>query len=313
MKAVAVLFFLVSLFLSILFPAIAIAFPFIIAVAFGIYGVLRSALGHLDLLNDVPNALRVFLAALAGYFMTLDRVYLFPALGLLLLITSIYLNDEFQRRALYSMRTGRKGGSFALLGIDGSGKSSHSATTSEWLQRRGYRVELMPFHRYLFVERLSSLSSGARGGSGTVRRRNPIRPVLSLVDNLILQISSSLGCRVEGTVVIYDRFIWSTFIKYEALGYPVRPLSGLYLLPRPLFAIVLDVPVEKSLGVIDSRTSHIRYPRPVLQQERERYLKIAEQRGYPVIDATASFDEVQAEIEGHLSSLFPPTAGASAP
>jgi thymidylate kinase len=110
--------------------------------------------------------------------------------------------------------------------------------------------------------------------------------------------------------VIYDRFIWSTFIKYEALGYPVKPLAPLYLLPRPLFAVVLDVSVDKSLRVIDERVSHIHYPRSVLEHERERYLQIARKNGYPVIDATGPFDEVQSRIEGQLVHLFPMVKGA---
>ncbi len=167
----------------------------------------------------------------------------------------------------------------------------------------------MPFHRYLFVERLSTISSGGRRGSKARRRGNPLRPVLSLLDNLLLQLSSSIGCRIEGTVVIYDRFIWSTYIKYEALGYPVRPLAFLYLLPRPLFAVVLDVPVDKSLRVIDERVAHIHYPRAVLEHERESYLRIARRNGYPVIDATGSFEDVQATIEGHLARLFPQVSG----
>jgi dTMP kinase len=313
MKATAVLFFLVSIVLSAYLPGLGPAFPFVFAVAFGLYGIGRSASRKLDPLNDLPNALRVFIASLGGYLMTLDRVFIFPSAGLLLLLLSVFLNDEFQRRALHSLRKGQRGGSVALLGIDGSGKSSHSAVTSEWLRGRGYRVKLMPFHRYIFVERLSSISSAVRGGSPAARRRNPLRPVVSLMDNLLLQVSSSIGCRIEGTVVIYDRFIWSTYIKYEALGYPVRPLSHLYLLPRPLYAMVLDVPVEKSLNVIDSRVAHIRYPRPVLQQERERYLRIARTNGYPVIDATDSFEDVQAKIEGHLANLFPRVTGARAP
>jgi thymidylate kinase len=81
-------------------------------------------------------------------------------------------------------------------------------------------------------------------------------------------------------------------------------------MPRPSLAIVLDVPVEKSLGVIDRRVAHIRYPRAVLQQERERYLEIARRNGYPVIDATAPFQEVQTAIEGHLANLFPASTGA---
>jgi len=312
MKAVVAIFFLASLVLSALLPRFALAIPFAFAVAFGAYGIGRSASRHLKTLNDAPNALRVFLGSAGGYLMTLDRVFIFPSLGVLLLLGGVYLNDEYQRRALFSLRVGRRGGSVALLGIDGSGKSSHSAVTSRWLQERGYRVELMPFHRYIFVEKLSSISSGVARGRTVRRRGNPLRPVVSLVDNLLLQISSSIGCRLEGTVVIYDRFIWSTFIKYEALGYPVKPLEPLYLLPRPLFAVVLDVPVDKSLRVIDERVSHIHYPRTVLEHERERYLQIVRKNGYPVIDATGPFDDVQSRIEGRLAHLFPPVKGSKA-
>src|SRR6202035_180334 len=120
---------------------------------------------HLDPLNDVPNALRVFLASLGGYFVTLTGTFVFPSAGILLLIAALYLNDEFQRRALQALITGRKGGSVALLGIDGSGKSSHSTVTGTWLQERGYLCTVTPFHRYLFVERLASISS-ARGNGG---------------------------------------------------------------------------------------------------------------------------------------------------
>lgn len=310
MKATVVLFFGASLVLAAAFHSIAIVVPFVFGIAFALYGIASSASRGLDPLNDLPNALRVFLASFGGYLMTLDQVFVFPSAGILLLLSGVFLNDEFQRRTLYSLRTGRKGGSVALLGIDGSGKSSHSRITSGWLERRGYRVKLMPFHRYLFVEKLSSLSSSARNQKSPARR-NPLRPVLSLADNLLLQISSSLGCRVEGTVVIYDRFIWSTYIKYEALGYPVKPLAWLYLLPRPRFAIVLDVPVERSLSVIDERASHIRYPRSVLERERSRYLGIAERNGYPIFDSTAPFEKVQSEIEWTLSALFPITRGVN--
>ena len=88
---------------------------------------------------------------------------------------------------------------------------------------------------------------------------------MSLLDNLVLQLSSSIGCMIEGRVVIFDRFIWSTYVKYKALGYPVGAISGLYLLPKPTFALVLDVPVEKSLRVIYERVAHIHYPSEVLR------------------------------------------------
>jgi thymidylate kinase len=321
MKLVSMASFVVALLLSLLLPVAGLLLPVFFGAAFGAYGIAVSFARHLDPLNDVPNALRVFLASLGGFFVTLTGAFVFPSVGVLLLAAALYLNDEFQRRALHALVTGTKGGSVALLGIDGSGKSSHSTVTGKWLRERGYLCAVMPFHRYLFVERLASISSaagGKGGGGGGDRFRfkrggNPLRPVASLLDNLVLQLLSSVGCRLEGKVVIYDRFIWSTYVKYRALGYPVRPISGLYLSPRPTFALVLNVPVEKSLQVIDERVAHIHYPREVLESERQQYLEIARRGGYPVIDATAPFEEVQEKIESHLSLFFPPVGrGAKA-
>jgi dTMP kinase len=311
MKIVSSAFFFLALLLSLLIPASGLLLPVFFAAAFAAYGTARSLARRLDPLNDVPNALRVFLASLGGVFMTQAQVFIFPSSGALLLMTALYLNDEFQRRALHALRTGRRGGSIAFLGIDGSGKSSHAIVTGKWLEERGYRCSVMPFHRYLFVERLAAISSGGRRGGGKRDRfrfksgGNPLRPVVSLLDNLVLQLTSSLGCGLEGRVVIYDRFIWSTYIKYKALGYPVKAISSLYLAPRPTLAVVLDVPVEKSLRVIDERVAHIHYSAEVLRAEREEYLAIAAGRGYPVIDATDSFDLVQERIESHIQGLFP--------
>jgi dTMP kinase len=311
MKLVSIAFFLVTVLLSLLFSRGTVFLPIFFGAAFGAYGIARSFARHLDPLNDVPNALRVFLGSLGGYLVTLTQVYIFPSLGILSLASAVYLNDEFQRRALHALGTGRRGGSVALLGIDGSGKSSHAAVTGRWLEARGYRCTVMPFHRYLFVERLAAVSSAVRSGAEREDRfrfkrgGNPLRPVASLFDNLVLQLASSIGCRVEGRVVIYDRFIWSTYIKYEALGYPVKPISGLYLAPKPTSAVVLDVPVDKSLRVIDERVAHIHYPKEVLASERAQYLEIARRNGYPVIDATASFEEVQEKIQSRLGGLFP--------
>ncbi|HUK74362.1 MAG TPA: hypothetical protein VLU99_01120 [Nitrososphaerales archaeon] len=311
MKIVSAAFFAATAAASLLLPTAGVFLPVFFGAAFGAYGVAASFQKRLDPLNDVPNALRVFLASLGGYFLEVHKPYFFPAAGILLGATAIFLNDEFQRRAIHAVRYGVKGGSVALLGIDGSGKSSHSTALGAWLEARGYRCTVMPFHRYIFVERLASLSSAARraapsGDKYRFRRGgNPLRPVASLLDNLVLQFATSVGCRLEGRVVIYDRFIWSTYIKYKALGYPVRPISGPYLSPRPTYAVVLDVPVEKSLGVIDERATHIHYPREVLESERRQYLEVAKRNGYPVIDATAPFERVQAEIESSLERLFP--------
>ncbi len=286
-------------------------FPFISLLVLGhaAYGFVLSNSKKLNRLNDLPNTLRVALAASGGYLIGSTLNFLLPSLGLILILASVYLNDEYQRRALRAIREGRRGGSVALLGIDGSGKSSHAAMLEEWFLSRGYTCTEVPFHRYLFVEMLARDDAG-RGGRGNVpsegeRGGNPLRPLLSLIDNVILNLTTSLGAGLEGRVVIYDRYIFSTYIKYKALGYPVRPLSALYLLPRVKYAFVLDVPVRRSVETIRGRESHIRYPPSVLEEEREEYLSIAKLRGYPVIDSTRDFHVVQQELERKLEKAFP--------
>ena len=293
------------------------SFPFILllVVGYAAYGFVRSSSKKLNSLNDLPNTLRVALAASGGYLIGSPVNFLLPSLGVILILLSIYLNDEYQRRVLRAMKDGRRGGSVALLGIDGSGKSTHAAMLEKWFRSRGYGSTEVPFHRYLFVESLARGVGGRRRGTrakvpdGTEGGGNPLRPLLSLVDNMILNLTTSLGAGLEGRVVIYDRYIFSTYVKYKALGYPVRPLSALYMLPRATYAFVLDVPVRRSMEMIGMRLNHIRYASRVLEDEREEYLKIAQLRGYPVIDSTRDFELVQQELERRLEKAFPAAGG----
>jgi dTMP kinase len=267
------------------------------------YGIIKSRRLSVNTLNDLPNSIRILFASLGGYLIAYNGSYIYPSAGVLLILLSLFLNDEFQRKTLDSILKGRPGGSIAFLGIDGSGKSSHASMTQKWFNEKGYRSVLIPFHKYLFVERLSRVRSNMHlSGNAS---RNPLRPLFSLIDNLLLQLFSSFGCRLEGKIVIFDRFIWSTYIKYLALGYPVSLISSLYLLPRPGLVIVLDVPVERSLKIIASRESHIRYSRKIIETERNLYLNIARKRGYLIIDSTKEFDVVQSQIEDYLSKSFP--------
>lgn len=308
MKIAATLVFLLSSAVVLLYPLYG---PLFVAASFAIYlvfGIARSAARRLDPLNDVPNAFRVLLAA-ASPFLAQALLQPFGAGAAFLTFgASLFLNDEYQRRTLDSVRKGRSGGSVALLGIDGSGKSTHAQELQGWFRGRGYYCTRVPFHRYLFVERLAR-GGRSSGTSGERRGGNPFRPLISAIDNILLYLLTSFGRGLEGRVVLYDRYIWSTYIKYEALGYPVRPLRWLYMLPRPKFAMVLDVSVEKSLGVIHERPDHVRYRGNVLAAERKEYLGIASRFRLPLIDASGDRVRVQQELEAKLAVVFPNRGG----
>lgn len=278
-----------------------ILIPFVFFLIFIVYGIATSVVKGRDPFNDVPNSFRIFLGSFSGALVSQEPVHI--VLSILLFVSGILLNDEYQRKVIDSVRKGRKGGTVAFLGIDGSGKSSHTRETAEWLKKRGYYVSIVPFHRYLFVERLSRKTK--REAYIIPKKGNPLRPIFSLIDNLLLFVISSFGSGIEGKIVIYDRFIWSTYIKYDALNYPVLPLRFFYFLLRPTTAIVLDIPVERSLSVIQRRPEHIRYRRKTLSREREEYIKIAKRRGYPIVDSTEKFSSVQERVQSFLSYYFP--------
>ncbi len=309
MKITVVLVAAISFAVSLVSTEVGFLFAVALTVAFALYGIWQSRIKGSDSLNDLPNAVRVGFGSFGGSILSIQNVFAIIVLGVFFISAGVLLNDEYQRRTLDSLRQGRRGGSIALLGIDGSGKSTHSARLVEWFAARGYFSTLVPFHRYLFVEALSrrvnSAAEGRKRGAG-----NPLRPVLSLVDNLILHLGTSFGSGLEGRVVVYDRYVWSTYVKYAALLYPVKPIRALYMLPRPKFAVILDIPVERSLRVIQTRPEHIKYKSEVLALEREEYLRIAEEGRYPIIDTTEDFESVQREIEAKLSQVFPRSFGA---
>jgi thymidylate kinase len=289
-----------------LFPGLTVAALLVPSAVHLVYGVARSSRRKLDPLNEVPNSFRTLLASSAGVLPHFAPNFLGVAIGIASFVAAVLLNDEYQRRALSSFRKGAKGGSVALLGIDGSGKSTHAAELESWFAGRGYFSSRVPFHRYLFVERLSRVRPGGGETRGSRRGGHPLRPLASAIDNILLYLISSFGRGLEGRIVLYDRYIWSTLVKYEALGYPVSPVKWAYMLPSPKFALVLDIPVSKSQAVIASRADHIRYPGEVLAAERAEYLRIARERRLPVVDASRSYKEVQGEIEALLSRVFPP-------
>ena len=116
---------------------------------------------------------------------------------------------------------------------------------------------------------------------------------LTLVEAFFTLLSSYIDV-LRGYIVIYDRYIWSTFIKYEALGYPVKPIKKAIMLIRPSRGILLDIPVHESIKRINKRKYHLPYPSHVLMKERLEYLKLAVSLGYPIINTyTNSKEEVQ--------------------
>jgi len=280
---------------------------FLTLVLFFISTTMLSLRAKLPYYHDFPNVLRMVLTGLGG-ILFIRSFYVF---GFLLFLLSIMLNDEWQRRAFRKIFPKKRGATIAFLGIDGSGKSTHVKATFHTLKKAGIRAKVVPFNKYIFLDKLAISFRGKRLTSKTIKgtytvKLTPlraIRPWLSFVDNLLYYIYTSLYT-LRGYVIIYDRFIWSTFIKYKALGYPVNILLKMSFLIKPTYAIVLDIPAEVSLQKIYSRKYHLRYPLYVLKYERLKYLALAKRFKYPIIDSRKPYSYVQNIIDREVLRML---------
>ena len=170
----------------------------------------------------------------------------------------------------------RPGVRVALLGPDGAGKS----TTIGALQRAGVVSSTV----YLGVAPASHRSDG---------RSVPGVALLGTARRLVAAWLTAAARRRRGESVALDRH------PLEAtIGPPTSKRTTIarrwilaHLLPRPEAVVVLMAPAE---------VLHRRKPEHDLDDvraKRDRYLALAQDRGYPVVDTTADPSEVVAEIE----------------
>ena len=83
----------------------------------------------------------------------------------------------------------------SLLGIDGSGKSTLAKSISKELQRNGISVKVIPFHKWLFADRLrgffwtkvdsgrSDLDIPYHPAPGSIAAL--MKPIVALIDNIL--------------------------------------------------------------------------------------------------------------------------------
>jgi len=290
----------------------------IVSIIYLLWGCRRAITLGCHPLNEGPNALRLFMGILGGFITGYGFTWhntLSIVLGVLLILSSIVFNDETARR-LYRRLFPHGGFSLALLGIDGSGKSTYSREIAKLYKNYGAQVYIVPYHRYLFLDKLSKTVSSmgkSRPSKTTILRyfyyydgrvKRVVRLFLSLIDNLVLYLLFVMPKIIRGRVVILDRFLWSTYVKYWALRYPVKSLRRLWFMIKPHYAIIFDIPGTTSYKRILERDEHIRYPPCLLEAERKYYLHIAKRYGYPVIDTTKPFNETLKRVNEIVLTIF---------
>lgn len=289
--------------ISKLFSNLSLILIFTPPIVFGVITLLLNKFRYkIAFYHDFPNTLRLFFACAGGVLLNpLNLSYLLG--GLILIFVGFFANDEAMRR-LY-----RQKGVIVLSGIDGTGKTTHAARIAKWLASKGLKCEILPFHRYLFVDKLSrmklkvSKTKVQRDIPAKTGRLSVIRPYLSLVDNLLLYFLRVVPNVAKNKWTVCDRFIWDNYVKYKALDYNLKGLDKLCFLIRPRIGIVLDIPSKKARERIKKRLEHIQYTEEQFEIERKEFLRLANENGYLVVQTTKPFKEVEKRINLYLRTF----------
>lgn len=188
----------------------------------------------------------------------------------------------------------------AVLGLDGSGKSSLLDTLKERLGRGRPFVEVRLEHWRPGRVMRSKVSGPVVDPHG----KSPRSVLPSCAKLVILLVDWAVGywlyvahLRAKGILVAFDRHYVDLLVDPRRYRYGgpmwLARLVGRFIPRQDLLIFVLDLPAE---------VAHTRKPEMSLEEAkrlRERYLQLA--RSLPnayVIDASRSLEEVVAEVEG---------------
>ena len=187
----------------------------------------------------------------------------------------------------------------SLLGIDGSGKSTISKILKKELEKRGYKVRIVPFHYWVFADKLKmkywKVVDKDRKTIAKPYTPRPfslsaiLKPLVALADNILFYIST-LPDGKKYDVVIYDRFICATQIKLKALGYHVKWLRPIWENFKTDYCFIIDVLEDVSIERQIRRGDPYTYTKEQLRAERMEYRRYAEKHGCLIVNGLDDAD-----------------------
>ena len=198
----------------------------------------------------------------------------------------------------------------ALLGIDGSGKSTIGKELEKWLITKGYKVKIVPFHHWVFAHKLRKKTWKAidKDRPSIDKPYEPkknsfaaiIKPVIALIDNILFYIQN-LPDEKKYNVVIFDRFICATQIKLTALNYQTKWLKPIWWNIMPDYTLIFQISEEISIKRQKNRDDPYVYTKKQLRKERVLYHKFALDHNLSIINnETTNLDTTLKKIKNDL-------------
>jgi len=184
----------------------------------------------------------------------------------------------------------------AIEGVDSSGKGTQAKLLLERLQREGKQAILVSFPRYeTFSGKL--VRDYLQGKFGSLEEVKPeFAALLYSLDrfNAMPFLEEQLS---QGKIIVCDRYIASN-IAHQAAKLQGEPQEAFIEwlhevespLPKPTATVFLDLPVETSIKLMQSREKEKdihELNKPYLEATRQVYLKLANQPGWITIDCSS--------------------------
>ena len=187
-----------------------------------------------------------------------------------------------------------KGLFIVLEGIDGSGKTTLARSLKSQLESvRGWKVQLT--------------AEPTKGPVGSLLRQetidSPRAEAMLFIADRACHTDEMRALVEKGTTVICDRYYASTLAYQSAslsgpvLDYGLLEEMNDAVTMEPDLTILLDIDPEVSGGRVDSRGEQkSKFERLEFQRRvRDNYLRIAKERGFSVLDASKSPEDLCSE------------------
>jgi dTMP kinase len=216
----------------------------------------------------------------------------------------------------------------ALVGIDGSGKTTQAHRLAAWLTAQGYPAEYRQ-------------NAGGRRWFGRLAQRLGRRDALDLLGPRLLMVVETVlrwlaiarslwRARRTGRIAVMDRYTYCQDASVRAhRGRPSRLVRAMFsVFPAPTLTLWLALPPAHALRRVEARGTDREEP-GYLEALDAAYRDLPEAADFVVVDAAATPDEVHRVLRCHtletlerphrhgtttsaeLVQLCPPSAAAS--
>jgi dTMP kinase len=192
-------------------------------------------------------------------------------------------------------------------GLDGSGKSTQAHLLRRWLEIGGYRVYFTEWNSSPLVKNVTKRGKKEQLLTPTTFS---IIHATDFADRFERQIQPMLHA---GYIVLADRYIYTAFARDAVRGVDREWVRNLYRFAlKPDLTFFFNVPLEVALGrLLDGRPKlkyyeagmDMGFDEDIYQSFRifqgyvyEEYLKMADEFGFTVLDASRSPEEEQKEV-----------------